>query len=104
MRAEISLMWFIYAESKCSSPHIVQERLHSWPSGCALADSLTLRGVCFPPWCDVRQNIGHMFICNKLVLSANTRSTPQRRVLLNAHDKFSPFEMLLGDTKLSGAQ
>lgn len=47
MRAEISLMWFIYPESKCSSSHIVQERLHSWPSGSALADSLTLHGVCF---------------------------------------------------------
>lgn len=48
MRAEISLMWFIYPESKCSSSHIVQERLHSWSSGSALADSLTLHSVCFP--------------------------------------------------------
>lgn len=107
MRAEISLMWFIYPESKYSSSHIVQERLHSWPSGCALADSLTLRGVCFPPWCDVRQNIGHMFICNKLVLSANTASPLERTVLLNPHSKFFfsfSFETFLGDTELSGAQ
>ena len=70
MRAEISLMRFIYPESKCSSSDIVQVRLHSWPSGSALADSLTLHGVCFPCY-DVRQNIGHMFIGNKLVMSAN---------------------------------
>ena len=47
MRAEISLMRFIYPESKCSSSHIVKERLHSWPSGSALAESLTLHSVCF---------------------------------------------------------
>lgn len=42
-------MRFIYPESKCSSSDIVQVRLHSWPSGSALAVSLTLHDVCFPP-------------------------------------------------------